>query len=226
MTSNKASLKYLGAFVAVAGVGLGGIFYADYRAKVQAEEKALQQNETRIADCIALKGKSYSCGRVRLALADEETKNKVSPFIQKWKDDKAAAEAETRKKNEEWRKKQVAVRKEQQRVKAAADAKFKAEGWWQQEPGIFVRWCTKTCSRAEVIGDSAYWLMEVWCKERACGDIYAQMNIEKNGTVVGWTNDTLFLSRGQRGVLTFQKYNLPGGGASYQGQLVKFSARG
>jgi hypothetical protein len=107
----------------------------------------------------------------------------------------------------------------------AADAKFKAEGWFQIERGIYGRWCTDTCSRAEVIGTASYWLLEVYCKERACGDIYAQLNISKGGTVVGWTNDTAYLGYGQKGILTFQKYGL-GNGSAYQGSLVKFSARG
>ena len=109
--------------------------------------------------------------------------------------------------------------------RAEADAKFKAEGWFQIERGIYGRWCTDTCSRAEVIGSASYWLLEVYCKERSCGDIYAQLNISKGGTVVGWTNDTAYLGHGQKGILTFQKYGLRNG-ASYTGNLVKFNARG
>ena len=111
------------------------------------------------------------------------------------------------------------------KAEAAAKAKFKAEGWFEVDKGIYGRWCTHTCSRAEVIGSSAYWLMEVWAKDRAAGDIYAQINVMQNGTVVGWTNDTAFLAKGQKGVLTFTKY-LPGSGSNYQAQLVKFNARG
>ena len=110
-------------------------------------------------------------------------------------------------------------------AKRKADAAFKAEGWWEQEPGIFVRWCTKTCSSADVIGDASYWLMEVWARDRAAGDIYAQINVLQNGTVVGWTNDTAFLAQGQKGVLTFTKYT-PGSGSNYGAQLTKFTTRG
>ena len=101
--------------------------------------------------------------------------------------------------------------------------KLAEAGWREQLSGIYVRWCTKTCSQADVIGDSTFALMEVWCKERACGDIYAQANFVKDGTAVGWTNDTLYLGYGQKGVLTFQKYGYRGGGSA---QLVKFTARG
>jgi len=126
-------------------------------------------------------------------------------------------------------KRRADVKKKTAEMEAAAAkeaaAKFKAEGWWEQADGIFVRWCTQTCSSAGVIGDASYWLMEVWARDRAAGDIYAQINVMKNGTVVGWTNDTLFLSQGQKGILTFTKY-LPGSGSNYQAQLVKFNARG
>jgi len=62
-------------------------------------------------------------------------------------------------------------------------------------------------------------------RAEAYGDIYAQINIMHNGVVTGWTNDTAFLDKGQRGVLTFQKYGLSNG-AAYQAQLTKFNARG
>ena len=114
--------------------------------------------------------------------------------------------------------KQAAASKKRQ---AAADAKFKAEGWWEAQPGIFVRWCTNTCNNSKVIGDNRYSLMEVWAKDAHAGDIYAQVNLESNGVVIGWTNDTMYLSRGQRGVLTFDSYQY-----SDQARLVKFNARG
>jgi len=222
MTTTKGTLKYLGAFVAVAGLGIGGLFYADHQSKIKAEEEALQKNKIRIAYCISTKGKSYDCGEIDLALADEETKKKVSPFIKKFKDDKAEKAAETRKKNEEWRKKQAALRKEQQRQKAEADAKFKAEGWWAEQPGIFVRWCSKVpCPGPTSNGYSNYtWRAMVWRKERACGDIYAGLNILNDGTVVGWTNDTAYVGYGQKVVLTF------GSSTRGKGQLDEFKARG
>ena len=101
---------------------------------------------------------------------------------------------------------------------------FREAGWWEQEPGIFVRWCTESCPNNEVIGANSYWLMEVWCRERACGDLYAQINIEnRQGQVVGWTNDTGFGDHGAKVVLTFQKHSVTGRSSA---SLVKFNARG
>ena len=60
----------------------------------------------------------------------------------------------------------------------------------------------------------------VWCKERACGDIYARLNISQNGTVVGWTNETAYGGFGQKVVLTFGSYT------SGRGHIVEFVARG
>ena len=80
-------------------------------------------------------------------------------------------------------------------------------GWTASDhPGIFWRWCTKDpeCSSDGVIGDGSYVLMQVWCKERACGDIYAQVNlVNDSGVVVGWTNDSGYGGFGQKVQLTF-----------------------
>lgn len=60
--------------------------------------------------------------------------------------------------------------------------------------------------------------MEVWAKDKAAGDIYAQINFLKNDIVIGWTNNTLFLSKGQKGILTFDSYQ-----SADAMQLTKFS---
>ena len=107
----------------------------------------------------------------------------------------------------------------------AANAELKAGGWFELSRGIYGRWCNETCSKASVIGNASYWLLEVWAKDRAAGDIYARVNITEGGTVVGWTNDTAYLSQGQKGVMTFSKY-LPGYGSSYGATITEFNARG
>ena len=137
----------------------------------------------------------------------------------------AQAKADAEKQAAASKKRQAAAEAKIAEAKAQADAKFKAEGWFQLEPGIYGRWCTKTCSTAEVIGDQAYWLMEVWAKDRAAGDVYAQINIVRDGVIIGWTNDTAYIDHGQRAVLTFGKYGLNDPGQN-QAQLVKFNARG
>jgi len=83
--------------------------------------------------------------------------------------------------------------------------KLNAEGWFPVQDGILARWCTKTCRGSETYMDYA-WRLEVWCKERACGDIYARVNIQdgNKGPVVDWTNKTGYGDIGQRVVLTFQ----------------------
>lgn len=100
-------------------------------------------------------------------------------------------------------------------------ATFEAEGWWEQEKGIFVRWCSDTnpCPETDTYLDSS-WRAMVWCKERACGDIYAKLNITNQDVVVGWTNDTAYGDIGQKVVLTFQS------STSGKGRIVEFKARG
>lgn len=226
--------------VALAFGGLVLISGAVFGAQIVKERHAAKMLEIKIADnakdasiCIDKKAVTDVCDRVDKDLLDgdllvafENISVKRQQLLDKAEADRKAAlarmEAEERARKARVAAQNVAAAKK----RAAAEARFKAEGWWEQEPGVFLRWCTKTCSTADVIGDASYWLMEVWCRDRACGDVYAQMNILRGGTAVGWTNDTMYLGYGQKGVLTFQKYGLPGGGASYKGRLVKFSARG
>lgn len=84
------------------------------------------------------------------------------------------------------------------------------QGWNSTEtPGIYWRWCTNDpeCTSDKVIGDGGYNLMQVWCKEKACGDIYGRVNlISSSGVVVGWTNDTGYGDIGQKVQLTFDSH--------------------
>ena len=58
-----------------------------------------------------------------------------------------------------------------------------------------------------MIGDSGYVGALVWCKEKACGDIYGRVNLlDANSRVVGWTNETGYSSRGDEVQQTFDHY--------------------
>lgn len=58
-----------------------------------------------------------------------------------------------------------------------------------------------------MIGNSGYVLMQVWCKEVACGNIYGRVNlIDGNDVVIGWTNDTAYGDTGQVVQLTFSSF--------------------
>jgi hypothetical protein len=106
------------------------------------------------------------------------------------------------------------ARQELQKQQAAAAAVEAAKpkpadpnGWRQSDhPGVYWRWCdSPDCSTNKVIGDNSYALAQVWCKTRACGDIYARVNfISDSGVVIGWTNDTGYGDYGQKVQLTFQ----------------------
>ena len=165
-----------------------------------------------IANCNA--GDLAACSEVMESTQDQITNPQW--LADKAAADKAAADKAAKEKaaNEKWR-------AERDAKQAAADAKFKAEGWWQQQPGIYVRWCTdkNPCPYTKSYQDYT-WKAMVWCKERACGDIYARMNISQNGTVVGWTNETAYGGYGQKVMLTFGSYTRG------QGHIVEFRARG
>jgi hypothetical protein len=107
--------------------------------------------------------------------------------------------------------------------KAEEEKKFKAEGWWEASNGVYLRWCTDANPCPGNASDhytSSVWRAMAWCKERACGDIYARMNISSGGAVIGWTNDTAYGDFGEKVVLTF------GSHLSGQGEIVEFLARG
>ena len=199
------------ALAACCVLGIGAIGFGVHRYQVgvaQAEAVKKADNLYSAKRCITghsplpekAKAAFRECELVELDLLPEESKADFSKALAKNEAFKAEQAAKLEAEAEKRRKWQAAQAKKAAQEKAAAEAKFKAEGWWEQQPGIFARWCTKTCSRAGLIGDSAYSLMEVWCRDRACGDIYAQVNFIRNGSVVGWTNDTLYLGYGQKGV--------------------------
>lgn len=106
---------------------------------------------------------------------------------------------------------QQLLAQQKQAAQAAAEAArpkpVDPNGWIPSGlKGIYWRWCDSSqCSTSKVIGDNASVLAQVWCKERPCGDIYAQINlISDSGVVVGWTNDTAYGDTGQKVQLTFQ----------------------
>ena len=166
--------------------------------------------------CIMLKGDTDRCDQVAKSLLDGATRVSFDKAMEQRQALKDQAKAQQ-------------VREESERnakiaeAKADADAKFKTEGWWQVSDGVLVRWCTDAnpCpgSASEHYSDYV-WRAMVWCKDRSCGDIYARMNIERGGAVIGWTNDTAYGDLGQKVVLTFGSH-LQG-----QAQIVEFKARG
>ena len=165
-------------------------YIAEKAAKAKAKKIELAKSKAtkRANDCIAASGLSSECLLFNTELLDADLLSRVKPFIAK----------------------QQIIAKE----KAAAEAKFKAEGWVEQKPGIFVKWCKNASFSYPKKGDCPYtdtymdsvWRMMVWCKERSCGNIYAKINILQGsgGPVVGWTNDTAYGDYGQKVVLTFQ----------------------
>jgi len=211
--------------LAVILVVVGGV--SSQKAEKERQAMKLADNLNDAERCIELHSKpkpltTARCNRVDSDLLPIEIKPEFAKALESNNTLEAKAKAEREKLAQAEREKKAAIVKKAAAEKAAADAKFKAEGWFQVATGIYGRWCTQTCNNSKVIGDSTYWLMEVWAKDRAAGDIYARINILSNGTVVGWTNDTAYLSLGQKGILTFSTYQKGATGA----ELTEFNARG
>lgn len=157
-------------------------------------------------EIVELHGSDYDFAK---EVTNKYYQDKIAALQKKEADAKAKAEAEkaaARERADAALKKQEEERKKAAEKLRAEEAAFKAEGWMELKPGIYGRWCTQTCNSSAVIGDNRYSLLEVWAKDRAAGDIYARVNLLKDGVVIGWTNDTSYLSLGQKGVLTFDSY--------------------
>jgi hypothetical protein len=198
-------------------VGALSALYAIGAPKVQGDSRLHAQR------CIELKGDTSRCDQVVKTWLEPDMLAKYNTALEQRKKRQEANEAK--------RQKEIAAahaRADQAKLKAAeeiakADAKFKAEGWWEASNGVYVRWCTDANPCPGSASDhytAKVWRAMVWCKERACGDIYARMNISSGGAVIGWTNDTAYGDYGQKVVLTF------GSHLSGKGQIVEFNARG
>jgi len=98
-------------------------------------------------------------------------------------------------------------------------AVLESQGCFVTINGIYARYCNDprrpatepACSTAEVRGDDTAWLLEVWCPDKKCGEIYGELGILDGNTVIARTNSTVCcLDKGMKGLLTFQKRGLKG----------------
>ena len=83
------------------------------------------------------------------------------------------------------------------------------EGWeTTSKEGVYSKWCkVGECDTSKMSGQQGSILM-LWCKEQACGDIYAQANlINASGVVIGYTNDTGYGKKGDKVQLTLSSYS-------------------
>ena len=220
------------ALAACCVLGIGAIGFGVHRYQVgvaQAEAVKKADNLYSAKRCITghsplpekAKAAFRECELVELDLLPEESKGDFSKALAKNEAFKAEQAAKLEAEAEKRRKWQAAQAKKAAQEKAAAEANFKAEGWYEVQDGIFLTHCSNIhCPGPTSNGYSDYiWRYMVWCKERACGDIYARLNITQNGVVVGWTNDTAYGGYGQKVVLTF------GSSTRGKGSIVEFRAR-
>lgn len=195
---------------------------------IPEQDKKLRANNRKEAEwCIKQRGESLRCDDVNARILPSDIAKKFS--VAKARREKIVADqiAQAKAKDELSKAEAKAgiARMEQEKIKRqlAAEAKFKAEGWWKETNGIYVRWCTDENPCPGSPKDhytKVVWRAMVWCKERPCGDIYARLNISKDDVIIGWTNATGYGDYGQKVVLTF------GSHLSGNGQIVDFRARG
>ena len=82
------------------------------------------------------------------------------------------------------------------------------DGWSKTNAkGVYWKWCDDVDNCDASNANGKYVMALVWCKEKACGDIYGRVNlINDAGVVNGWTNDTAYGDVGQKVQLTFDTY--------------------
>ncbi len=82
-------------------------------------------------------------------------------------------------------------------------------GWEAtSKEGVYSKWCkVGECDTSKMTDQQGSILM-LWCKEQACGDIYAQVNlINASGVVIGYTNDTGYGNKGDKVQLMLSSYS-------------------
>jgi len=83
------------------------------------------------------------------------------------------------------------------------------DGWeTTSKEGVYSKWCkVGECDTSKMSGQQGSILM-LWCKDQACGDIYAQVNlVNASGVVIGYTNDTGYGNKGDKVQLTLSSYS-------------------
>ena len=103
------------------------------------------------------------------------------------------------------RKQQAANRaaREAERRKRAAEMEarsMRAQGWSEQRGGgIWFKHHGRDC----IWGGECTYRALVWCKSRACGDIYARISVTKDGIALGTDLASGFGKKGEKVLLTF-----------------------
>lgn len=84
------------------------------------------------------------------------------------------------------------------------------DGWEAtSKEGVYSKWCNRgECDTSGAMEGQRYSILLIWCKENACGDIYARANLlNASGVVIGYTNDTAYGNLGDKVQLTLASYS-------------------
>ena len=89
-------------------------------------------------------------------------------------------------------------------VKALADTRpWYPKGYKEWEDGLAWKWV----DAYDDCYSCSYWHIKVVTRDGCAGGIYAEINIERGGSVVDWTNDTVpYLDAGYSALLAFETY--------------------
>ena len=100
----------------------------------------------------------------------------------------------------------IAYQEELEAERIRNDVTWVPDGYyaWPDDKSIAYKWISNAGNDCY---SCRYWTMEVVSKYGCSDGVYGEMNIEKNGVVVGFTNDTInYLGPFQAGRLSFETY--------------------
>ena len=163
--------------------------------ELKRREESLQLNLKNAQLCIEKNGESEICSEVQEYMLKGEVLKQISEIKEKIRADYWKKRAEEEKIIETTR------REEEAELRRLID-----EGWEWIDNDIIYRVCggkNAACEDSAINLDSN-WKVEVWCKDRACGDFSISMEVIKDNQFVGYVSEESCGNKGEKVMLDLQ----------------------
>jgi len=174
--------------------------------EIKRREESLQLNLKNAQLCIEKNGESEICSEVQEYMLEGEVFKQISEIKEKIRADYWKKRAEEEKILE------ITRREEEAALRRLIDA-----GWKWINNDIFYRICggeNATCEDSQINLDSN-WKVQVWCKERACGDFFISMEVIKDNQFVGYVSKESCGNKGEKLMIDLQP--------KINGDFIRFS---
>ena len=163
--------------------------------EIKRREDYLQLNLKNAQLCIEKNGESEICTEVQEYMLDGEVLKQISEIKEKIRANYWNKRAEEEKILE------ITRREEEAELRRLID-----EGWEWINNDFIYRVCgvkNAACEDSPINIDSN-WKIEVWCKERACGDFFISMEVIKDNQLVGYVSKESCANKGEKLMLDLQ----------------------